>query len=458
MQTFLIICFGQLISLVGSGLTSFALGVWAYQTTGSVTQFALISVFIHLPNIIISPVVGAIVDRWDRRWAMILSDSVAGIGTVAIWMLLYFDSLEIWHIYVAVGINSIFNAFQWPAYSASISLLVPRQHLARANGAVQISQATAKILSPAVAGFLIAAINLEGILIIDFSTFLIALATLLLVRFPQPPQPPLPKGGLGGDNQEPTKLRYLSREIFSGWNYITLRPGLRGLLTFFTVVYFTLGILQVLFWPFILNFSSSQELGLVLSIGGCGWLLGSVTMSAWGGPRRRISGIFTFVSLQGLLLCLGVLKTSIALAGFTVFGFLFAYPIVISCNQTIWQTKVPPELQGRVFALQQAIEKSAAIVAYLVTGPLVDHLFEPMLLDDGLLAGTVGQLIGTGAGRGSAFFVMLMGLTNIIATFIAYQNRQVRRVELSVREPIRSQVAAAEGLSERTLCESKSKN
>lgn len=448
MQTFLTICFGQLISLVGSGLTSFALGVWAYQTTGSVTQFALISVFIHLPNIIISPVVGAIVDRWDRRWAMILSDSVAGIGTVAIWMLLYFDSLEIWHIYVAVGINSIFNAFQWPAYSASISLLVPRQHLARANGAVQISQATAKILSPAFAGFLIAAIQLEGILIIDFATFLVALATLLVVRFPQPKK----------TTQEPAKLRYLSREIVSGWNYITLRPGLRGLLTFFTVVYFTLGILQVLFWPFILNFSSSQELGLVLSIGGCGWLLGSVTMSAWGGPRRRISGIFTFVSLQGLLLCLGVLKTSIALAGFTVFGFLFAYPIVISCNQTIWQTKVPPELQGRVFALQQAIEKSAGIIAYLVTGPLVDHLFEPMLLDDGLLAGTVGQLIGTGAGRGSAFFVMLMGLTNLIATFIAYQNLQVRRVELSVREPIRSEMVAAEDLSERTLCESRSNN
>lgn len=447
MQTFLIICFGQLISLVGSGLTSFALGVWAYQTTGSVTQFALISLFIHLPNIIISPLVGAIVDRWDRRWAMILSDSVAGIGTVAIWMLLYFDSLEIWHIYVAVGINSIFNAFQWPAYSATISLLVPKQHLARANGAVQISRATAKILSPALAGFLIAAIHLEGILIIDFSTFLIALVTLLLVRFPQPEKV----------NKKPAKFRYLSREILSGWNYIALRPGLRGLLTFFTVVYFTMGILEVLFWPFILNFSSSQGLGLVLSIGGFGWLLGSVTISAWGGPRRRISGIYLFVPLQGLLLCLGVFKASIALAGLTVFGFLFAYPIVISCNQTIWQTKVPPELQGRVFALQQMVEKSASILAYAVTGPLVDHIFEPMLLSDGLLAGTVGQLIGTGSGRGSAFLVILMGILNIIATFIAYQNRHIRRVELMVREPIFSEVVSAESVSDRTLCKSKAK-
>ncbi len=448
MQTFLIICFGQLISLVGSGLTSFALGVWAYQTTGSVTQFALISLFIHLPNIIISPLVGAIVDRWDRRWAMILSDSVAGIGTLAIWMLLYFDSLEIWHIYVAVGFNSIFNAFQWPAYSATISLLVPKQHLARANGAVQISRATAKILSPALAGFLVAAIHLKGILIIDFSTFLVALITLLMVRFPQPNK----------TNKEPVKFSYLSREIFSGWNYINLRPGLRGLLTFFTVVYFTMGILEVLFWPLMLNFSSSEQLGLVLSIGGFGWLLGSLTMSAWGGPRRRISGIYLFVPLQGLLLCLGVFKSSVALAGLAVFGFLFAYPIVISCNQTIWQTKVPPELQGRVFALQQMVEKSASIVAYIVTGPLVDHILEPLLANDGLLAGNVGQLIGTGPGRGSAFLLILMGIINMIATFVAYQNRQIRRVEVTVREPIRSEVVAAEGISKRKLSESQAKH
>ncbi len=452
MQTFLFICFGQLISLVGSGLTSFALGVWVYQTTGSVTQFALISLFIHLPNIIISPVVGAIVDRWDRRWAMILSDSVAGIGTLAIWMLLFFDRLEIWHIYVAVGFNSIFNAFQWPAYSATISLLVPKQHLPRANGAVQISRATAKILSPALAGVLVDIIDLEGILIIDFATFLVALAIMLMVRFPQPEK----------TNQKSAKWRDLSRdlsqEIVSGWNYITFRPGLRGLLTFFTIVYFTMGILEVLFWPLMLNFSSSQELGMVLSIGGFGWLLGSITMSAWGGPRRKISGIYFFVPFQGLLLCLGVFNSSVTLAALAVFGFLFAHPIVISCNQTIWQTKVPTDLQGRVFALQQAVEKSASILAYIITGPLVDHIFEPLLLSDGLLAGTIGRAIGTGPGRGSAFFLILMGLLNILATFIAYQNRQIRRIEVMVRDPILSESKSAENSSDKTLCESGSKD
>ena len=147
-----------------------------------------------------------------------------------------------------------------------------------------------------------------------------------------------------------------------------------------------------------------------------------------------------------------------ALAGLAVFGFLFAYPIVISCNQTIWQTKVPPELQGRVFALQQMVEKSASIVAYIVTGPLVDHVFEPLLASDGLLAGNIGQLIGTGPGRGSAFLLIIMGVINMIATFVAYQNRQIRRVEVTVREPIRSQVVTTEGISERSLSKSQAKH
>lgn len=456
MQTFLFICFGQLISLIGSGLTSFALGVWVYQTTGSVTQFALISLFIHLPNIIISPVVGALVDRWDRRWAMILSDSVAGIGTLGIWMLLYFDRLEIWHIYLAVGVNSIFNAFQWPAYSATISALVPKQHLPRANGAVQISRATAKIVSPALAGVLVAIIHLEGILAIDFATFLVALAIMLTVPLPQ--REKTHQKSAKKSAQWRDLSRDLSQEIISGWNYITFRPGLRGLLTFFTVVYFTMGILEVLFWPLMLNFSSSQELGMVLSIGGFGWLLGSITMSAWGGPKRKISGIYFFVPFQGLLLCLGVFNSSVTLAGLAVFGFLFAYPIVISCNQTIWQTKVPADLQGRVFALQQAVEKSASILAYIITGPVVDHFFEPLLLSDGLLAGTVGRAIGTGPGRGSAFFLILIGLLNILATFIAYQNRQIRRVEVMVRDPILPPINSPENISKKTLCESVSKD
>lgn len=419
MRIFLLIWLGQLVSLIGSDLTSFALGVWAYQTTGSVTQFALISLCIYLPNIIISPVAGALVDRWNRRWAMILSDTVTGLGTLVVLGLIIFDRLEIWHIYVAVGISSIFNAFHWPAYAAATTQLVPKQHLNRANSLVQIAKAMAKIISPTVAGLLIRYIQIDGILVIDFLTFLFGLVTLLSVRFPQ----------LKSQSVQKVNLAQLWQETVSGWNYIVHRPGLRVLLNFSAITYFTLGILQVVFWPLILNFGSSEELGLILSISGCGMLLGSLFMSFWGGPKRRVYVILTFVALQGMLLCLGGLQASIKLAALGAFGYLFAYPIIVSCNQTIWQRKVPLELQGRVFAGQQMVERSLSIFAYLVAGPLVDQILEPMLAPGGLLADSIGQVIGVGPGRGIGFLFILIGILNIVATLFAYQEPRLRRLE-----------------------------
>ena len=419
-RDFAIVSIGQLISLVGSGLTTFALGVWAYQSTGSVTQFALLSLFLYLPNVIMAPIVGAIVDRWDRRLAMILSDAAAGVGTVVIWALLSSDMLEIWHIYIIVAISSFFNSLQWPAYAAATTTLVPKQQLTRANGMVQVSKAIAKIVSPAIAGLLIATIQLEGILAIDFISFMVALGTLLSVRFPNPEI---------AEKKTAPKIGELLRETLSAWGYIAERQGLRGLLMFFTVIYFTLGVLQVLFWPLVLNFSSADKLGIILSIGGSGLLLGSVAITAWGGPKPRINGLFLFVPLQAALLCLGGLKASVAVAAVGIFGYLFAYPIVLSCNQTIWQSKVPSQLQGRVFALQQTIERSSSIIAYIAIGPLVDRFFEPLLAVDGPLASSVGQIIGVGPGRGIALLFILMGMANLLAAIAAYQYRPVRLVE-----------------------------
>jgi MFS family permease len=149
MRTFVLVWVGQLISLLGTHLTGFALGVWVFQRTGSVTQFALISVCTTLPGIIISPLAGALVDRWERRWAMILSDSGAGLSTLVIALLLLSNHLEIWHIYIATAVGSIFNAFQWPAYTAAITLLVPKRHLGRASGMTQLGEAVALIAAAA---------------------------------------------------------------------------------------------------------------------------------------------------------------------------------------------------------------------------------------------------------------------------------------------------------------------
>ena len=425
MKIFFLVWLGQIVSLVGSDLTEFALGVWVYQQTGSVTQFALIVLFMCLPQILISPLAGALVDRWDRRWAMIISDSLAGLVTLGMLLLVFSNQLEIWHIYLAVAIKSVITAFQWPAYTATIPQIVPVENLARANGMVQMSRATGKLLAPVMAAILEKIIHIEGILFIDLSTFVLSLVTLLLVRFPKlsPIEPTTASRKRQGN------LHKLLDEIISGWNYIAKREGLLGLLMLFAVLYFTEGILQVLFWPLVLSFASSVALGAVLSIAGCGMLLGSVAISAWGGPKPRMKGILFFLFLQGGCLFLGGLKPSVPIAALGAFGYLFAYPIIVSCNRTIWQSKVPLNLQGRVFALQLTVEKLSSILAYVIAGPLVDQVLDPLLTPSGLLAGSIGKLIGVGRGRGIGLLFILLGMLNILATVVAYRQPRLRRVE-----------------------------
>ena len=296
MRVFLIVWFGQLISLIGSGLTSFALGVWVYQRTGSVTQFSLILLSAMLPSILISPVAGAFVDRWNRRWCMILSDSGAGITTVAIALLLTTGNLEIWHIYLAVSLSSVCKGFQLPAYTASTSSLVPKEFLPRASGMVQSAEACAQLISPLLAGVLLGIIQLEGVILIDFATFLFALTTLLFVRFPDAKTAALPLDGKAS----------LWREAVEGGTYIFVRPGLLALLIIFALNNFVLGMIEVLFTPLVLSFTSVTVLGTIQSIGGAGMLLGSVVMSIWGGPRTLIRGVFGFAFLSQLcILALG---------------------------------------------------------------------------------------------------------------------------------------------------------
>ncbi|MBU7045493.1 MAG: MFS transporter, partial [Theionarchaea archaeon] len=267
-RVFLIIWAGQFVSLIGSGLTGFALSVWVYQKTGSVTNLSMMMLSVVLPGIIMSPVAGMLVDKWNRRTSMIVSDSGAAASTLALALLLYFQQLELWHIYIALIISSVFGAFQWPAYSAATTLLVSKKHLGRAAGMVQTAEAAVNIASPAIAGALLVTINIWGVFFIDFATFLIALTSLILIRIPD--APPIP------ESEE--KKSFLNQVAF-GMKYIAARPGLLSLLLYFALANFILGFTNVLFTPLILSFASPAILGSILSVGGIGMLLGGIIMS-----------------------------------------------------------------------------------------------------------------------------------------------------------------------------------
>ena len=365
-----IVWLGQLVSFIGSGMTSFALGVWVYQATGSITQFALISFSIVLPSVAFGPLAGALVDRWDRRQVMMISDTGGCLSILSVILLLLFGDLEVWHIYPVVFIGGIFDTLRWPALTAVTTQLVPKEQFGRSSGMLQIIQAGTVLISPLIAGVLISRIGLHGVVSIDFATFIFAIFTLLLVRIPRPATT---SDGLAG------KGSLLPEAIF-GWKYISARAGLLALMIFFSIANFTMQMSEVLFTPLFLSFASPIALGTAMSLGGIGYLLGSFVMSIWGAPRRRVHIVIGSMFLLGLFMALIGLRTSIPLITFSIFMVTFFLPIGFGSSQAIWQSKVAPDVQGRVFAIRQAIVLATPPIAYLMAGPLADQVFEPALV------------------------------------------------------------------------------
>jgi MFS transporter, DHA3 family, macrolide efflux protein len=417
MQTFLVIWIGQLVSTIGSGLTSFSLGIWIYQQTGSTMLFALVPTLMYLPGILISPFVGVIVDRFKFKKCLIFSDMGAGLVMATIAILFLGNRLQIWHVYCAIAASSLFAAFQWTAYSTATAILVSKQQLTRANALVEIAKATAKISAPVLATILLSIFQLQGVLAIDFLTFIFSVFTLLALRDYKP------------QSNLNTQSSWQWHEMTDGLNYIIADRGLLMLMIFFAFLYFTLGLLEVLFTPLVLSIASTAELGVVLSLGGCGWLIGGIVASIWGGPKRRINGIILFSCWQGLWLFLGGLRPSLEIVSLGIFGYLFAYPFIASFTLAIWQAKVPVKLQGRVFAIRLMFEWLALPCGYLAAGFLAEQIFEPLLMPTGILASTVGTIIGTGTGRGIGFLFMITGAIIICFTAYCYSNLNFRSIE-----------------------------
>lgn len=417
--TFALIWFGQLISLVGSGLTRFALSVWVFQQTGAVLDYSLILFFSVLPSGLALPLAGALADRWDRRKMMILSDSVAALATLTIVILIFTDQLAIWHIYVAVTIQATAASFQWPAYIAALPLLVPKQHLGRASGLVLLARATSETVAPLFAAALLALVKLDTIILADLVTYLFAVTTLLLVRFPKPRRTAAGIAGQGSLRQE---MRY-------GRAYIRERPGLLALLVYFATLNFALAMLQVLLPPMILSFTSEQVLGLILSAAGAGMLTGGVVMSVWGGPRRRVYGVLAIGLIMSLGLVLSGLRPSPLLIAVGSFIALFGTPIMSGSSQAIWAVKVEADLQGRVTGIRTLWGSLTLPLAFFLAGPLADYVFEPLLAREGLLAGSVGQVIGVGPGRGIALLLILTSILPVLASVLGYLYPRLRLVE-----------------------------
>lgn len=410
---------GQLVSLVGSGITRFALGVWVFEATGSVTQFTFIAISAMLPGLLVSPLAGALVDGWSRRAVMLGAAAGKAAATLALATLLWTGDLGVGHVYAFAATASLLDAFHWPAYVAATTLLVPKRHLGRASGLMQFGQALSGVLAPLPAGLLLVAIGLPGVVLVDFATFGFAFVTLLWVRIPRAPA--------SADGREAEGS--LWRRAAYGWTFIRRRPGLLGLLVYFALINLTFSAALVLATPLVLSFAAPPVLGMVLSVGNAGLLLGSVVMATTGGPRPRIHGVLGSGILFGAGLAGAALRADPTTIAVSFFVVMLGAPFINGCSQAIWQVKVPPDVQGRVFAMRRLIAQSTGPVGLLVAGPLADRVFEPLMAEGGALAARFGPLLGSGDGRGVALLYALMALAPLCASAWGYASPRVRRVE-----------------------------
>lgn len=409
MGTFALIWTGQVVSLVGSGMTGFALGVWVFQETRSATAYTLIALSGSLSAVLMSPLGGALADRWPRRLAILWSDAAGALGSLFLIAMLVSGRLEVWHVYLAVAFGAACSALQMPAFMASVTLLAPRKQLGRASGMMQFGHSAAGILSPLLAGALLAAIPLSAVILIDLATFLFAAATLFFARIPEPER----------EAGAETKRRSLLQDATYGWRYLAVRPGLAVLAGYFAMLNLLVGMTTVLVAPLVLSFAGSAELGRVQSLGSAGLLAGGLIMTAWGGGTRHMRTILGLSPLLGIALLLVGVRPSVALIAAGMFSFFLIVPVINGSSQIIWQSKVEPGVQGRVFATRRLIAQGTLPLAYLISGPLADRVFGPLLAVDGPLAPSLGPLLGTGPGRGIGLVFLTMGAVIFACTVVA---------------------------------------
>ena len=431
---FTIVWLGQIISVLASAMSQFGLTIWMFQQTESATALGLMQVFFITPFLLISPIAGVMVDRHNRKVMMMVSDLMAGIATILILIFQALGILEFWHLYFASVIYGLGNAFQWPAYSAAISTMVPKEQLGRVNGMMSLVEAGPHVIAPLLAGVLLPLIGLTGILFFDVATFILAIGALMIVHIPQPPRTEEGEQGRGS----------IWKEAAYGFKYIFARPSLLGLqLTFFMGNLFA-GIGFTLLAPMILSKTGNDSLilGSAQTAGAVGGVIGGIIMSAWGGFTRRVHGVLVGWIVSGIgMAILGLMGgLPVWITGMIITAIVI--PLVNGSNQAIWQAKVAPDVQGRVFSARRLIAWFTNPISPIIAGTLADFVLEPQMRTASTLSEIFGGLVGTGPGTGMGIVLLVCGVLSALVGVAGYFIPAIHNAESIL--PDHDQLAKAE--------------
>jgi MFS transporter, DHA3 family, macrolide efflux protein len=417
-----IVMAGQVISILASTMVEFALSIWVFERTSSATVLGGMTTAFTVPFLLLTPIAGAMVDRYNRKLMMMASDIAAGLGTLAILILYLTGSLQTWHFYVVDAIIGIGTAFHWPAYSAAITTMVPKEHYGRANGMMSFIETGPGIAAPMLAGVLLPLIGIEGILLIDLGALVLALLTLGMVHIPQPTRTVEGQAGAGN----------IWSETAYGFRYILQRPSLLGFVIIVLLSNLFCGFCNSVQVPLILarTGNNSLVLGSVRTAGAISFAVGGLILSLWGGLKHRLRGFLLGWSIFWFFdtVVFGFGRSATLWVPVSLVGGIFA-TLGVTSGQSLLQVKVAPDVQGRVFAARRLLTWAPDMVTPILGGLLADKMMEPAAQPGGWVATTFGWAVGTGPGSGMAVIMIFFGVLTILSLLAGFVIPQIRDME-----------------------------
>lgn len=419
-KKYIVLWLSQCVSQLGSSMTSFALVLWAYEQSRSALSVSLMSFCDYVPYILVSLFVGAFVDSHRKKTIMLVADSIAAIGSLSVLLLFVTGQLSIWNIYLINVIMGVTTAFQQPASAVATGNLVPKEKLSNVSGMNSFSSNLIMIVRPMLAAALYGLGGLPLLLLIDLLSFAFAFSILLFfIQIPDQPEKRKHTSPFAGTTEG---FAFLKKE--RGLLYI--------MLTMAVVNFFSRLTYENILSPMVLARSgnSSMALGIVNACMGIGGILGGVIVSFKKESKNKIGMIYMSAALSFLL---GDLTMAL---GRSVFWWSFAgtaaslpIPFIMAGENTILYRKIPTDMQGRVFAVRNAIQYSTIPIGILLGGILADYVFEPFMNSGRDLAALLGRLVGSGSGCGMAVMFLCTGVCGFLVSIVSYRNKEIRKLE-----------------------------
>ena len=429
LHSFLLFWGSQAVSQLGTAMTDYAVIIWVYSRKGTASSVTLLTVCTFLPTIFFRFLAGSAVDRWDKKRTMLIADLLAACGTLAVFVLHSSDVLQIWHLYVINFLLSLMNAFQEPAAFVAVSMLVPKEHYARAGGLQSFGGAAVSILAPALGAILLASGGLELVLMIDLATFAAAFLVLLfLIRIPEA-------------DRRKTEEEPFSKTCLDGIRYLKEHTAILRITLFLAVINFLAklgndGMLS----PFVLGRTGNnqQVLGAVESFVALGLLAGSLVTTLTKPAKKRIRLIFITTGLifTGNIM-MGLTSRPWLWCASAFCSYLLAAVMNINLD-TVMRERVPPEMQGRVFSAKGTLQNFTIPIALLLGGLLADTVFEPFMQADSPVQRILSGCFGTGKGAGIGLMFFIVGIAGMVISFSRLRKPVYRELDGNETETART--------------------